>query len=49
VQGGNIATACTELTALINEAGAQSGKMLTMDHANQIITEATSIKQVLGC
>jgi hypothetical protein len=41
--------ACGPLKALINEANAQSGKMLTVAQANEIIAAATGIRAVLGC
>ncbi|MGH9837979.1 MAG: SBBP repeat-containing protein [Blastocatellia bacterium] len=46
---GNIANACDQLTAFINEVNAQAGKKLTTDQANQLITGANQVKMALGC
>ncbi|HEX8747217.1 MAG TPA: hypothetical protein VF717_08450 [Pyrinomonadaceae bacterium] len=46
---GDTAAACDNLAAFINHAGAQSGKKLTTGQATEIITEAASIRAVLGC
>lgn len=42
-------TACTRLTALANQARAQSGKKLSTDQATRIITESARIRDLLGC
>lgn len=46
---GDTATACSELAAFINHAGAQAGKKLTTAQATEITTEAVSIRTLLGC
>jgi hypothetical protein len=46
---GDTATACSDLAAFINQAGAQSGKKLTTEQATAIRTEAAAIRTVLGC
>ena len=46
---GNVRAACQQLTALIHEATAQSGKHLTAAQAAAIITAAQRIRAVLGC
>ena len=43
------ATACSSLTAFINECRAQSGKKLTPDQSTQLINSANQIKTSLGC
>ena len=40
---------CSELTAIVNEAKAQSGKKLTVTQANTIIEDANRIRAVIGC
>ena len=45
----DITTACDALTSFSNECRAQSGKKLTIDQANELITAATQIKGNLGC
>ena len=49
VNASNTATACDSLTAFINASQAQSGKKLTADQANQLVSSATQIKSDLGC
>ena len=49
VEASDTATVCSDLTAFINECQAQSGKKLTADQANQLITAANQIKTDLGC
>ena len=49
LNAGDIGTACSDLTAFINQVTAQSGKKLTVAQANQLISAATQIKAVLGC
>ncbi len=48
-QAGDIADTCSELTALIKETNAQSGKDLPAAQATTIITDAERIRAVLGC
>jgi hypothetical protein len=48
-QAGNISGTCSELTQLINQAKAKSGKNLTRAQANSVITAATRIRAVTGC
>ena len=45
----NTAQACSDLTSFINHVKAQSGKMLTVAQANQLLAAATRIQAVLGC
>ena len=45
----NTAQACSDLTSFINHVNAQSGKMLTVAQANQLLAAATRIQAVLGC
>ncbi len=49
VQRPDNATACNQLGALINEAQAQSGNMLTAQQANQLIAAAAQVQATLGC
>ena len=49
IDSSDMATACSSLTAFINECQAQSGKKLTVDQATQLIDAATLIKINLGC
>jgi Tol biopolymer transport system component len=46
---GDIATACSDLAAFINQVGAQSGKKLTAAQASEISTEAAAIRKLVGC
>ena len=46
---GNIAAACGDLNALINQTSAQSGKKLMVAQADLIIAMATAIRVTLGC
>ena len=48
-KAGNLATACSLLTAFINEVQAQSGKKITAAQAADLIAAANQIKSVLGC
>jgi hypothetical protein len=48
-EAGNINAECGDLQAFINESNAQSGKKLTEAQANQIIAEATALRELLGC
>ena len=49
INTGNTATACSTLTAFINEVNAQSGKKITTAEAAQLIAAAIQIQAVLGC
>jgi hypothetical protein len=49
IDSGDLATACSSLTAFTNECAAQSGKKLTPDQATQLINSANQIKAGLGC
>ena len=49
LQASDTATACSCLTAFINECQAQSGKKLTTAQATQLINSASQIKIDLGC
>jgi hypothetical protein len=42
-------TACNQMGAFINAVQAQSGKVLTVAQANQLVAAANQIKAVLGC
>lgn len=46
---GDLATACNQLQALINEASAQTPNHLTVEQRDWIIAAATDIRQALGC
>ena len=49
VEASDTATACSEVTAFMNECQAQSGKKLTADQATQLINSANQIRTNLGC
>lgn len=49
IDASDTATACSNLTAFVNAAAAQSGKKLTASQATQLIDSANSIKADLGC
>ena len=49
VNASDTATACTLLTAFVNECRAQSGKKLTPEQSAQLINSANQIKTSLGC
>ena len=49
IEASDTATACSCLTAFINECQAQSGKKLTTAQATQLINSASQIKTDLGC
>jgi hypothetical protein len=49
VANGNTTSACNQLSALIHEAQAQSGKKLTVDQANAIIAAVQDLSSALGC
>ena len=49
INAGNTATACSNLTAFINEVNAQSGKKISVAEAAQLIAAAMQIQAVLGC
>ena len=46
---GQLASACSKLTAFINEAQAQAGKSITQADADRLIGDAQRIKAVIGC
>ena len=48
-QAGNPSGTCSELTQVINEAKAQSGKKLTAAQTNTVITAARRIQAVIAC
>jgi hypothetical protein len=45
----NITAACNQMGAFIQETSAQSGKMLTVDQANQLNLAANQIRATLKC
>ena len=49
INTSDTATACSSLTAFINECQAQSGKKLTPDQSTQLINSANHTKTSLGC
>ena len=49
IESGDLATACSSLTAFTNECTAQSGKKLTADQSTQLTNLANQIKSDLGC
>ena len=49
INASDTATACTCLTAFINECQAQSGKKLTPAQSTQLINSVNQIKSALGC
>lgn len=49
VQRPNTAAACNQLGAIINEAQAESGNMLTAQQANQLIAAAAQVQATLSC
>jgi hypothetical protein len=49
LSAGDMATACVDLNAFINETQAQAGKKLTQAQADQLIALADEIKSALGC
>ena len=49
IRNKNKALACENLSALMNEAKAQSGKHLTVAQADAIISAAQQIRTLLGC
>jgi hypothetical protein len=49
LNAGDTATACDNLAAFINHAGAQSGKKLTAQQSAEIRAEAAAIRTLLGC
>jgi sugar lactone lactonase YvrE len=48
-RANSIGTACNQMGAFINAVQAQSGKVLTVVQANQLIATADQIKTVLSC
>ena len=49
INASDTATACSCLTAFINECQAQSGKKLTPAQSTQLINSVNQIKSALGC
>jgi hypothetical protein len=49
VNGGQTATACSELADFIGHVQSQSGKGLTTSQASQLIAAAKQVQAVLGC
>jgi hypothetical protein len=49
INGGQTATACSEVTDFIGHVQSQSGKGLTTDQANQLLAAAGQVQAVLGC
>ena len=49
VDAGRLQAACNSLGAFINEVGAQAGKKLDEDQADELVATATVIRQLLGC
>src|SRR5262249_12616584 len=49
VDTGQLQTACGSLGAFINEVDAQAGKIIHHDQADELITTATAIRQLLDC
>jgi hypothetical protein len=48
-RAGSSVSTCNQLAAFNNQTVAQSGKQLTVDQANQLMTSANRIKAVIGC
>jgi hypothetical protein len=48
-QAADTADTCSELTQIINEAKAQSGKHLTAAQASTVIADAQQIQATIGC
>ena len=46
---GNMAVACNNLNAFINQVQAQSGNAMTPAQASQLISAATQVKGAVGC
>jgi hypothetical protein len=49
LDAGDLADACSTLTAFVNEVKAQSGQMVPSGQATTLIASANRIKAVLGC
>ena len=49
IQRGDIATACSQMAAFLNEVQAQTGKGLTNDQAQQLTNSANEIRRLLAC
>jgi len=49
IDTSDTATACSSLTGFVNECQAQSGKKLTPEQSNQLISSANRIRMDLGC
>jgi probable HAF family extracellular repeat protein len=48
-RSNSMGTACNQLGAFINDTQAQSGKALTVDQANQLVSSGNQIRVALGC
>jgi hypothetical protein len=49
INGGQTATACSELTDFIGFVQSHTGKGLTQSQATQLLTAAKQVQGVLGC
>ena len=49
INGGQTATACSELTDFIGFVQSHTGKGITTSQANQLIAAAKRVQAVLGC
>jgi len=49
VDAGQLQAACHSLGAFINEVDAQAGKKIDYDQADELVTTATVIRQLLDC
>ena len=49
LDAGDTAGACQKLGAFINEVGAQRGKKIDSDDADELIAEAEAVRASLGC
>jgi hypothetical protein len=49
VAGGNTTAACNQLSSFINEVSAQTGNIIMVDQANQLIHIAKQVVATWGC
>jgi len=49
VDRNNLSAACSQVTALISQVQAQSGKTLTTAQADELLRQANDVKAALGC
>jgi len=49
INGGQTATACSDLSNFIGQVQAQTGKGISTSQANQLIAAAQQVQAVLGC